>query len=164
MPRLAALPARHVPTNSIRTRSRTTMTTPPDPQGTQSRYSYQAAGLYRLRHGQPATRIWRPKRTCLPKPPLVQQFGGTAHMSRALPNLPLLTDQVSRKADSDGPHPAGPVTSQACRSIRTRTSTARTPTQTKVMQPTQQWAIEQCSTLRPQRRTNHAGSTTGHPD
>ena len=42
-------------------------------------------------------------------------------MSRALPDLPLLTDQVSRKADSDGPHPAGPVTSQACRSIRTRT-------------------------------------------
>ena len=42
-------------------------------------------------------------------------------MSRALPDLPLLTDQVSRKADSDGHHPAGPVTSQACRSIRTRT-------------------------------------------
>jgi hypothetical protein len=42
-------------------------------------------------------------------------------MSCALPNLPLPTDQVSRKADSDGPHPAGPVTSQACRSIRTRT-------------------------------------------
>ena len=42
-------------------------------------------------------------------------------MSRTLPDLPLLTDQVSRKADSDGHHPAGPVTSQACRSIRTRT-------------------------------------------
>ena len=42
------------------------------------------------------------------------------HTNRALPDLPLLTDQVCRKADSDGTHSAGPVTSQACRSSRTR--------------------------------------------
>ena len=62
-------------------------------------------------------------------PPQDGRTGMITHTNRALPNLPLLTDQVCRKADSDGTHPAGPVTSQACRSSRTRLSTARTPTQ-----------------------------------
>ena len=60
-------------------------------------------------------------------PPQDGRTGMITHTNRALPDLPFLTDQVCRKADSDGTHPAGPVTSQACRSSRTRLSTARTP-------------------------------------
>ena len=72
----------------------------------------------------PDTRMDKPTRAAAQD----QLTSSTTHTRRALPDLPLLTDQVCRKADSDGPHPAGPVTSQACRSLRTRLSTARTPT------------------------------------
>ena len=85
-------------------------------------------------------------------------------MSCALPNLPLPTDQVSRKADSDGPTRLGRSPPKPAAPYGPGLSTARTPTQTKVIQSTQQWAIEQCPILRPPRRTNRVGSTTGHPD
>ena len=85
-------------------------------------------------------------------------------MSCALPNLPLPTDQVSRKADSDGPTRLGRSPPKPAAPYGPGLSTARTPTQTMVIQPTQQKAIEKCLTRRPPRRTNRAGPTTGQPD
>ena len=88
---------------------------------------------------------------------------GTTHTSRALPDLPLLMDQVCRKADSDGsPGWAGhlpglPIlTDQAFDRENTDPEAVMALTYTKPLGITS-------PLKKPPRRTNHARFTVGHP-
>ena len=93
-----------------------------------------------------------------------QRTSGTTHSSCALPDLPLLTDQVCRKADSDGVTPgwAGylpglPIlTDQAFDRENTDPEEVMALTYTKPLGITS-------PLKKPPRRTNHARFTVGHP-
>ena len=87
------------------------------------KHSQVLAALYGPRYLQPPLRLgpqYPTKQILLRAATADRRTSNTTHTSRALRDLPLLMDQVCRKADSDGTHPAGLVTSRACRSLRTR--------------------------------------------
>ena len=87
------------------------------------KHSQVLAALYGPRYLQPPFRLgpqYPTRQVHYGPPPRVRRTRNITHTSRAPRDLPLLMDQVCRKADSDGTHLAGLVTSQACRSLRTR--------------------------------------------